>query len=121
MLLTDRFAICRLAPDAAIPGWATAGSFFSITRTPEELSIVSVESAIPADVPCESGWRAFKVAGPLDFALTGVLASIAKPLAEAGISIFAVSTFETDYVLVKGGRVGDAVRSLERAGHQVSK
>jgi hypothetical protein len=120
-LLPYRLAICRLAPGAAIPAWATAGPFFSITRTPDELSIISAESAVPAGVQHESGCRTFKVTGPLDFALTGILASIAKPLAEAGISIFAVSTFDTDYVLMKDERVGDAVRALEAAGHQVTQ
>jgi hypothetical protein len=120
-LLPYRLAICRLAPGAAIPAWATAGPFFSITRTPDELSIICEPTAVPAGVRHESGCRAFKVAGPLDFALTGVLTSIAKALAEAGISIFALSTFDTDYVLMKNERVEDAVRALEAAGHQVNQ
>jgi hypothetical protein len=120
-LMPYRLAICRLASDAAIPAWATAGPFFSITRTPDELSIICEPTAVPAGIQDESGCRAFKVAGPLDFALTGVLTSIAKPLAEAGISIFALSTFDTDYVLMKNERVDDAVRALEAVGHQVSR
>jgi uncharacterized protein len=120
-LLADPLVICRLAPDAAIPAWATAGRFFSITRAPDELSIVCAEAAVPEGVKCEFGWRAFKVAGPLDFALTGVLLSIAKPLADAGVSIFALSTFLTDHVLVKQDCLDGAVRALEAAGHRVMR
>jgi hypothetical protein len=118
-LLAAHLAICRLAPSAAVPQWATGGGFLSITRTEEELSLVCAESAVPHDAKCERGWRAFKVEGPLDFALTGVLASIAAPLAAARVSIFAVSTFDTDYVLVKEDALDEAVRALTAAGHTV--
>jgi len=93
--------------------------FFSVTRTHEELSIVCPESVIPVDVKQESGWRMLKVEGPLEFGLTGVLASIATPLAQAGISIFSIATFNTDYVLVKDALVAEAVKALHAAGHTV--
>jgi hypothetical protein len=112
--LNDRFAICRMPPGDATPHWASnACGFLSITRTAGELSIVCAESAVPPGVQREIGWRIFRVEGPLDFALTGILASIAVPLAEAGVSIFAISTYNTDYVMVKEKDVETAVRALE--------
>ena len=119
-LTKERLTVCRLAPDAAIPAWATgAGSFVSITRTTEELSIVCRESAAPAGIKQEPGWCAFKVEGPLDFGLTGVLASLAAPLAQAEISFFSLATFNTDYVLVKDAKIAEAVKVLQAAGHTV--
>jgi len=119
-LQKDRLAVCQLASDAAIPVWAAGkAAFSSISRTSEELSIVCPESVVPADVKAEAGWRVFKVDGPLDFALTGILASIAAPLAQAGVSIFALSTYHTDYVLVKDRKVDAAVKALQAAGHNV--
>ena len=101
-VLDERLAVCRLTPDAALPDWlAWDGALTAVCRTAEELSLVCREAEVPAEVRAERGWRAFKVAGPLDFALTGILASLAGPLAEAGISLFAVSTFDTDYLLVR--------------------
>ncbi len=113
--------ICQLSPEARIPAWAAeAKGFVSITRTAEELSIVCAADAAPAGVKQEPGWRAFRIDGPLDFGLTGILASVLDPLAKAGVSIFALSTFNTDYVLVKEAKVGDAVQALRAAGHTIS-
>ena len=98
---------------------APAGDFFAYVRTPGENSYVMEESLVPKTVAGSRGWRPLKVHGPLDFSLTGVLASIAAPLAEAGISIFALSTFDTDYVLVGDSKVGSAVEVLREAGHEV--
>ena len=117
-LMPGQFAVCKLDPGAAIPGWA-GGLICSITRTPEELSIVCNADAVPAQIQCEAGWRALQVQGPLPFGLTGILESIARPLAEAEISIFAVSTFDTDYVLVKEDNVERAIHALRHAGHEV--
>lgn len=117
--LEESFAICKLPPDAGVPEWAARGPFSSVTRTADELSLVAVGSAVPEGVEHEPGWRCLKVEGPLDFSLVGILASLAAPLAEAGISLFAVSTFDTDYLLVKAERFEDAQRALERAGHAV--
>ncbi len=119
-LLASRFAICRLDPARPVPDSAWRGEFTSITRTADELSIVCAEEAAPKDVTCEAGWRAFRVEGRLDFSLTGVLASVATPLAEAGVSIFAVSTYDTDYVLVKEESLESAVRVLTAAGHRLT-
>jgi uncharacterized protein len=103
-------AICRLPPDAPLPGWIETGQFVSITRTPDELSVVCSEPCAPTDVICERHWRLLKVKGPLDFSLTGIIVSLVTPLSEAGISTFAISTFDTDYLLVKEV---DFTRALE--------
>jgi hypothetical protein len=89
--LSQEIAICRLGPETPTPGWAVQGKFYSITRTPEELSIVCDQLLVPEGIKVEKGWRVFKVVGTLDFSLTGILSSIANPLAEAKISIFALS------------------------------
>ncbi|MFZ7101495.1 MAG: ACT domain-containing protein [Peptococcaceae bacterium] len=95
-------SICRLAPQERIPEWVNAaGDFLSITRTRAELSVVCPAGLVPGGIRAEAGWKAFKVQGQLDFGLTGILAAIAEPLAKKSISIFAVSTYDTDYVLVK--------------------
>jgi len=116
-VLPQTFAVCRLPADADVPPWAVAGRFFSITRTEDETSVVCPDVSVPEGVESEGGWQALKVQGPLDFSLTGVLASLAVPLAEAGIPVFALSTFETDYLLVKQDRLETAMRTLEKAGH----
>jgi hypothetical protein len=117
-VLDGVFAICRQAPEEAVPAWAV-GCFTSVTRTDEELSIVCPAEEVPAGVKSERGWRCLKVAGPLDFSLTGVLSSLAAPLAEAGVSIFAVSTFDTDYLLVPESRLKEAIAALKKAGHRL--
>ena len=118
-LLPDRLSICRLAHDAALPGWIAGPGFVSITRTDEELSIVVAQDRVPADIRAVGTWRALKVQGPLDFALTGILAALTAPLAHAGVSLFAIATYDTDYVLVKEETLAEAVRALTAAGHRV--
>lgn len=120
-LLSDRYAICRLEPGAPTPGWANSGAFVSITRTDDELSIVCPEANVLESVKADRGWRCFKVEGPLDLSLTGVLASLANPLAEARINIFAISTFDTDYLLVKEDNVPRASEVLIRTGHRLTR
>ncbi len=118
-LVPGTFAVCRLPPTAAVPGWALGGPFASLTRTADELSVVCPEAAVPAGVDAEGGWACLGVVGPLAFALVGVLAALTRPLAEAGVSLFAVSTFETDYLLVKRAALAKALAALEAAGHRV--
>lgn len=115
-LLPDTFAVCRLDPTAAIPAWASSGNFTAITRTPDELSIVCAQTSVPAGITAERNWRCLKVVGPLDFALTGILAALAVPLAQAGISIFAISTYDTDYLLVQAAHLAQALTVLREAG-----
>ncbi|HUU37292.1 MAG TPA: ACT domain-containing protein [Candidatus Desulfaltia sp.] len=119
-LLPDKLAICRLPPDTGIPKWASGGGILSITRTNDELSIVCAEADVPEEVRSDRGWRCLQVAGPLDLALTGVLASLANPLAAARINIFAVSTFDTDYLLVKEENLARSIDVLIRSGHRVN-
>jgi hypothetical protein len=122
-LLPDRLAVCRLPAGSPAPQWATeqdAGSLRSVTWSPDETSIVCAESAVPGDLRAERGWLALMVLGPLDFSLTGVLAALSQPLASAGISIFALSTYDTDYLLVREAALGAAVEVLEAAGHEVA-
>ncbi len=114
-----RLSVCRLPPDSKVPNWAHSGAFTSITRTPDELSIVCDESAVLNEVTKTTGFRTFKLQGPFDFALTGILASVAGPLAEAGVAIFAISTYDTDWVLVREAQFGEAASVLEAAGHWV--
>ena len=120
-LLPDLLAVCRLAPDSALPpapAASTAG-FWSVTRTADEISVILPEDQAQPGWKVEPGWRAFHVAGPLDFGLTGVLASLAQPLADAGIPVFVLSTYDTDYVLVKEVRLERAKQVLFQAGHTV--
>ena len=118
-VLDGQFAVCRLDVHAKIPGWARGGGFVSFTRTADEFSVVCLQENVPPGVVMEAGWRLIKVAEKLDFAETGILASLAGPLALAGISIFALSTYETDYILVKEADLEDALSLLGSAGHNV--
>lgn len=120
-LAPTALAVCRLPPVAPVPGWAAGdgGGFLSVTRTGRELSVVCAEDLVPPGVTAERGWRAFEVEGPLDFGLTGVLASIAGPLADAGVPVFVISTYDTDHVLVRRHDVSLASDRLRAAGHHV--
>lgn len=100
-ILPEKLGICHLDKNSEIPPWAEKISFCSITRTKDELSIICPQDKIPAGVMFEKNRRAFKVEGPLGFELTGIVSSLSKPLAEAKISIFYISTYETDYILVE--------------------
>jgi hypothetical protein len=114
-VLPELLAVCRLAASDRVPSWALElhEGLVSITRTPDELSIVCPDAAVPPDVEVESGWRALKVPGPIPFDQIGILASLADPLAAAGVSIFAVSTYDTDYVLVKEADLERALAALD--------
>jgi len=118
-VLPGAYAICRWPAGDALPDWVNQGGFVSVTRTPTEISAVCAAEAVPAGAVCEGPWRIFAVRGPLDFGLTGVMASMASPLAEAAISLFAVSTYDTDYVLVRAGDLDRAVEALRSARHRV--
>ncbi len=111
-IMPKRLAVCRLEKNTPIPSWATDDTFFSISRTDNELSIVCPENRVPNNIEVEKNWRTIKVLGPLDFSLTGILASIANALSEAKISIFAISTFDTDYILVKNKNLERAIKVL---------
>jgi uncharacterized protein len=114
-------AVCRLPAEDAVPSWADQvfQPLVSITRTADELSVVLPQAEVPPDVQAEAGWRALSVRGPLPFHLTGVLASLAVPLADAGVPIFALSTHDTDWLLVGHDRLDDACAALGDAGHRI--
>ena len=109
------WAIVRLAPEDPVPAWAESAVFASVTRTRDELSVVCPESAVPEGVRAERGWALLKLQGPFPFTAVGILASLAAPLARAGVPIFVISTFDTDYLLCSRGDLGRAVEALERA------
>lgn len=117
--LAGRFAVVRLDPDAEIPAWACAGALSSVTRTERELSVICAESAVPGSVRCEAGFRALRVDGPLPFSAVGVLAALAGPLADAGISILALATHDTDYLLIREVEFHRALATLRDAGHSI--
>lgn len=118
-ILPERYAVWQLPSDASLPPDPGDG-LFSVTRTPDELSVLGRAEDAPEDVRCETGWRCLVVSGPLDFELTGVLESLATPLAAAGVPIFALSTFATDYVLVREPDLSRAVVALDSAGHRIA-
>jgi hypothetical protein len=118
-LVEGEFGVARLAADDPAPDWAAQGSFTSLTRTADELSVVCAAAAIPAGFRAERGWRCLRVVGPLDLSMTGVLSSIVGPLAAAEISVFTLSTYDTDYVLIREQRLAAAVDCLRAAGHEV--
>ena len=116
-LLPHNYSICKLEPQEALPGWALKSAFVSITRTDRELSVVCLSDCVPADMSHEGGWRLFEFQGPFAFTQTGILASVLEPLARAAIGILALSTFDTDYLLVKADRLADARNALVAANH----
>ena len=118
-VLPGLLALCRLPPDAAIPAWATLRPFFAVVRTRDELSIMCPADVVPATVGASRHWRAFMVRGPFTLDAVGILASLAAPLAGAGVSIMPVATFDTDYILVKAEQLDTAIDALRAAGHGV--
>ncbi len=118
-VLPGRLAIARLGPEEPLPAWI-GGGFFSVTRTGNELSVVCEQRLVPDHVEFEPDWAALEVAGPLAFSQTGVIASLVRPLATAGLSVFVISTFDTDYLLIKRGRLAEAEAILVAAGHRFS-
>ena len=118
-LLDGLFAVARLDAGADVPPWAHRGAFTTIARTPHELSIVCDESGVPEEVAAERGWRCLHIEGPIPFETTGVAAKFTSALAAHAISVFVVSTFDTDYVLVKAAKIDAAVEALRDAGYDV--
>ncbi|MFY1688806.1 ACT domain-containing protein [Plantactinospora sp. WMMB782] len=123
-LLPEEYAVCRLPADASVPAGLLAPSrdsgVLSVTRSGSELSIICRADQVPADATAETPWRCLRVAGPLDLALTGILASLAVPLADARVNIVAFSTFDTDYLLVPSVRLVEALAALRQYGHRIA-
>ncbi len=119
-VLSGSYAICRLSPELPLPAWASSATFIAVTRTQSELSIVCGSDRVPADVTARHGYRGLVVRGPLDFSLVGIVAGLAAVLANAAISIFVVSTYDTDYLFVREGDLDSALAALRGAGHIVA-
>lgn len=115
------FAVCRLAAGSALPGWFRAGPFATVSWTDDELSILCEESQVPEETQCERGWRCLMLQGPFAFDQTGILLQVLQPLAEAKIGIFALSTFDTDYVLVKEHAFEATLQALVASGLMVGR
>ena len=120
-VLHERFSVCRLDAGEDVPRWFGRGALASLTRTSDELSIISPSDVVPAGVRRSDGWRALKLLGPFAFSECGVLASVVTPLTAASISVLAICTFDTDYVLIQESDLSNAIGALEHAGHQVSR
>lgn len=118
-LLKQKYGVCKLNKDDLIPSWAQKGDFYSVTKTSDELSVVCLEENIPMGVKYEGQWRIFKIEGPLDFSLIGILSTISGILAEKSISIFAVSTYDTDYILLKDANEEKAVEALTEKDYEI--
>lgn len=119
--LAGRYAICRLSSNDSIPNWIDLQHFYSITKTDDELSIVCSEYGIPDSVIAEKDWKILKIIGPLDFSLVGILSKISTLLADSKISIFSISTYDTDYILIKTTDVDNTINILNNANYTVKK
>jgi hypothetical protein len=119
IILRETFAICRLDKDAPIPDWAFQGGLFSVTRTKDELSIVCPLINVPKGILCNQGWSCLKIKGPLDLSLTGIISSIAATLEAEGMSLFSISTYDTDYVMVKEKDLEKGIFALTEAGQKI--
>jgi hypothetical protein len=118
-ILPDRMAVCRFEPSAPLPDWIDKPGFYSITRTAEELSVVCSQERVPLEAESETGWRCFQLSGSFDFSEIGIIFSLTQPLAENGVSVFVISTFDTDYLMVKAEYFTKAIDVLTAQGHQV--
>lgn len=118
--LSEEFALARLGAHEAVPPWVAGADLIAVVRTRDELSIVCRSDAVPGDIDdVQRGFRGLAVVGTLDFGLTGVIAGLTRPLADAGIPIFSISTFDTDYMLVRGDKLDAAKAALTGAGYDV--
>ncbi len=118
-ILADRMAVCRFEPSAPLPDWIDQPGFYSITRTAEALSVVCSAERVPPGTESETGWRCFQLLGPFNFSEIGIIYSLTQPLAESGVSVFVISTFDTDYLMVKENNLAKAIDVLTAEGHRV--
>ena len=118
-ILPERMAVCRFDPLASLPDWLDKSAFYSVTRTKAELTVVCLETLVAPGTTCEIGWRCIQVQGVLDFFEIGIIFTITQPLAKSGFSVFVISTFDTDYFLVKEKELAKAIDALTSAGHRV--
>jgi uncharacterized protein len=117
--LPGKFTVCRLPPDAQVPDWASSALFSSVTRTADELSIVCALNSVPSEHKPKDPWVCLKLEGPFPLSEVGILASFITPLAEKGVPIFTIATYDTDYVLIGGEHAAVALQALQDAGHEL--
>ena len=118
-ILDDVFVVAQIPPGSKIPSWINPDLFSAVVNTSDEMSVVCDEKFVPDDVKSEPGWKLIMVQGPLDFSLIGILADLSSVLAQSEISIFALSTYNTDYILVKNDQLDEAIRALKQAGFEI--
>jgi hypothetical protein len=118
-LFEEEYAVCRLDKSAPIPAWAIRGEFFSVSRTPDELSIVCEQEAVPPETDHDGGWRCFKIESPFEFDLAAMISSVAAPLADEQIDIFVVATQDSDYLLVRQADLDRSISRLQNSGYRV--
>ena len=118
-LLKDKYGVCRFDKNEQVPSWALKGDFYSITKTEDELSVVCLEENINGNIKYEDNWRVLKIEGPLDFSLVGILAKISGLMADNSISIFAISTYDTDYILIKNDKIENAINIFENNKYKI--
>ncbi|HAS43007.1 MAG TPA: ACT domain-containing protein [Microscillaceae bacterium] len=115
-LLSSTYSLCRLEPEEGVPDWVYLSAFFSITKSKHELSIVCEEFLVPKGITVEESWRLLRITGTLDLSLTGITAKFSTPLAEAGINICVIATYDTDYLMVKSDKILETLHTLSKAG-----
>lgn len=118
-LLPDRMTVCRFDPAAAVPDWIDPSGFYAVIRTDEELTIICAEAIVARGTTREAGWRCFKVRGPLDFSEIGIIFSLTQPLTQNRVPVFVISTFDTDYFMVKERDLAKTIEVLTSAGHRM--
>ncbi|RPH52944.1 MAG: ACT domain-containing protein [Desulfobacteraceae bacterium] len=118
-LLKELLAVSRLSPEEGIPDWALKSPFLSVTRAGDELSLVTIAGIVPAGILSENGWRCIKIKGPLNFSETGILSLLIYPLAGSKIPVFVISTYETDYIMIKKENLSAVISIFSKEGHIV--
>jgi uncharacterized protein len=119
-VLSGRYAVSQLPANSPIPSWVPSTGFSSVSRTADELSIVCDQSVVPAGIKHQGDWACLSLVGPFEFTLVGILTAVLIPLRDAGVGIFALSTFDTDYVMVAAPKIDTALAALRAAGHTVT-
>jgi hypothetical protein len=121
IVLADKYSIYKFKNESALPDWIYSSDFYSITKTKDEISVIAIQTdSLSEDIICSKNWRIFKIAGPLDFSLVGIIADISCILKEKKISIFTISTYDTDYILVKQKDLSIGIKALKDKGHNIS-
>jgi uncharacterized protein len=119
IVLPHEYALCRLEPENAIPSWVFSSSFYTVSKTADELSVVCESALVPAKIICDKGWRLLKIAAVLDLSLTGITAAFSTALANAGVNLCVIATYDTDYLLVKQEKLSTAITALQQAGFKI--